>query len=95
MGYWLTHDSDGGAETPPMVLQRLQQRLREIFSSDGADAVFILVTHSGAMRVLLQDVFGADPGEPDFCGIISVMPTNQAGQVQFAYRERVVDYALF
>lgn len=95
MGYWLTHDSDGGAEAPAAVLRRLEQRLRDIFSADGADTVFVLVTHSGAMRVLLSSAYGTDPGEPDFCAIISVTPTHQPGQVRFTYRDRGVDYALF
>ncbi len=31
MGYWLTHDSAGGAETVEVVLARLQGRLRSLF----------------------------------------------------------------
>ena len=31
MGYWLTHDSAGAAETPEFVLARMKERLRSLF----------------------------------------------------------------
>lgn len=95
MGYWLTHDSDGGAETPADVLRRLQTRLREIFSSNATDAFFILATHSGAMRVLLASALGADPGEPDFCELIVLRSAPESNVVYLTYREQTVPYALF
>lgn len=95
MGYWLTHDSDGGAETPAAVLRRLQERLRGIFSSDAANVVFILTTHSGAMRVLLASALGADLGEPNFCEIIALEPSFDSSSVRLTFRGQTVSYALF
>lgn len=97
MGYWLVHDSGGGAETPAQVLQRLRVRLRELCSTraDGQNQVYILVTHSGAMRVLLQDIFGADPGEPNFCERIALALASPANVLNTTYRGQTVAYALF
>lgn len=96
MGYWLTHDSDGGAETPAIVLQRLQERLREIFSDDATREreTFILVSHSGAMRVLLTNALGADPGEPDFCEIIALQPSSESNGIELTYRGKTMPYAI-
>lgn len=94
MGYWLTHDSDGGAETPTAVLRRLQERLREIFSSDASNEIFILTTHSGAMRVLLANALSADPGEPDFCEIITLQPSSESNGIELTYRGKKVPYAI-
>ncbi len=97
MGYWLTHESEGGAETPANVLRRLQERLREICSTGARSErhIFVLTTHSGAMRVLLSSVFGADPGEPNFCEIIALEPAPQTNVLQTTYRGQTVPYALF
>lgn len=98
MGYWLTHDSASGAENPATVLQRFRQRLSEIFSAADARSpirhIYILVTHSGAMRALLRDALGADPGEPNFCEMIALEATNQADCVRLVYRGRTSAYAL-
>jgi broad specificity phosphatase PhoE len=89
MGYWLTHESGGGAESPGTVLDRVTSRLRDIFSRDGARRdVYIMVTHSGPMRALLRGVFGADPGEPDFCETIALELSNDADCAHLSYRGR-------
>ena len=83
MGYWLTHDSAGAAETPAVVLNRLLTRLKNLFAAPArtkrgptplANLHWIGVTHSGAMRVLLRQAFGEDPGEPNFCEVIGIEP---------------------
>jgi broad specificity phosphatase PhoE len=92
MGHWLTHDSEGGAESPGLVLERIRERLLHIFYSSariaGQTAHWILVTHSGTMRVLLREAFGEDPGEPDFCEIISLEDIGQAGLAKLTHRGR-------
>ncbi len=99
MGYWLTRESHGGAETPQTVLARLLGRLNGIFaeaeSGDGPLPFWesecthwVLVTHSGAMRALLRHALGADPGEPNFCEIIVVEPGEQPGEARLTYRGR-------
>jgi len=96
MGYWLTHDSAGGAETVEVVLARLRERLHSLFAP-GAPAVeettaqrgrthWVGVTHSGAMRALLRAALGDDPGEPGFCESILVEPGAQPGQATLFYR---------
>ena len=111
MGYWLTHDSHGGAESPDVVLNRLRGRLGEIFSDDGAltpapsplaklrdgrgeSAHWIMVTHSGTLRALLRDAFGADPGEPNFCEAITLKPSGWADWVTLSYRGPRTAYRL-
>lgn len=105
MGYWLTHDSGGGAESPAAVLARLRERLRDIFSGKalapdpsptakggggrGGSSHWIMVTHAGTMRALLQPAFGTDPGEPDFCEAIVLQLSGQADPVTLSYRGRV------
>lgn len=89
MGYWLTRDSGGGAETPRTVLSRFLARTREVLGANGTGASrthWIMVTHSGAMRALLRHAFGADPGEPDFCGIITVEPSGEPLRPTLTYR---------
>lgn len=93
MGHWLSHDSGGGAETPETVLERLRARLADILN--GAAAApgrthWIMLTHSGTMRVLLRDVLGTDPGEPDFCEIVALEPSAVPGQATLAYRGQTV-----
>lgn len=88
MGYWLTHDSGGGAETPASVLCRFQERLKTIVDADGVGRTrthSILVTHSGAMRAVLRHAFGSDLGEPEFCGIITVEQSAQTLQPTLTY----------
>ncbi len=90
MGYWLTHDSGGGAESPGAVLARVTARLKDIFSNAGARRnVYIMVTHSGTMRVLLRAAFGADPGEPNFCEIIALERSNDSNGATLSYRGQV------
>jgi len=98
MGYWLTHDSAGGAETVEVVLARLQGRLRGLFDPNANNAGetpsprgrvhWIGITHSGAMRALLRAAFGDDPGEPNFCESILIEPSDQTGHVILSYRGR-------
>jgi len=93
MGYWLTHPSDGGAETPECVLGRLLTRLREILTDGKLYEVrthWIMVTHSGAMRALLRHAFGADPGEPNFCEIVVIEPSESLSGVTLVYRNRTI-----
>jgi len=52
MGYWLTHDSAGAAETPEVVLARVRNRIRALFAAHngiGERLHWIGVTHSGMM----------------------------------------------
>ena len=102
MGYWLTHDSAGAAETPAVVLNRLQTRLKTLFAASArpkrgaapvrpkrgpsANLHWIGVTHSGAMRVLLQWAFRQDPGEPNFCEVISIEPAAASHRATLSYR---------
>ena len=91
MGYWLTHDSAGAAETPEVVLARMKERLRGLFANHaGMDRRlhWIGVTHSGAMRDVLRAAFGDDPGEPDFCEVIVVEPSGHADRAAVSYRGR-------
>lgn len=96
MGYWLTHDSAGGAETVEVVLARLQGRLRSLFDPERLGETpsprgrvhWIGITHSGAMRALLRAAFGDDSGEPDFCESILIEPSDRTGWVTLSYRGR-------
>jgi broad specificity phosphatase PhoE len=91
MGYWLTHDSGGGAETPASVLCHLQARLAMIMGAIDAAPMrthSILVTHSGAMRAVLRHAFGSDPGEPEFCGIITIEQSARILQPTLTYQGR-------
>jgi broad specificity phosphatase PhoE len=91
MGYWLTHDSAGAAETPEVVLARVRERLRSLFANHTNKAEsrlhWIGVTHSGAMRDVLRAAFGEDPGEPDFCEAIVAEPAGR-DQATLSYRGR-------
>jgi broad specificity phosphatase PhoE len=90
MGYWLTHDSAGAAETPEVVLACVQGRLRSLFAEHGGTdgrLHWIGVTHSGAMRAVLRAAFGEDPGEPDFCEVIVVEPSG-TDRATLTYRDR-------
>jgi len=96
MGYWLTHahQSDGGAETPETVLKRLLTRTKEIFAAHANAATrshWIMVTHSGALRVFLRYAFGADLGEPDFCGVVTLEPSAQPDRVTLSYQNKTVE----
>jgi broad specificity phosphatase PhoE len=98
MGYWLIHDSEGGAESPTQVFDRLKARLGEILGNEQTSAsnrrVYILVTHSGAMRVLLREALGTDPGEPGFCEIIALEPTAAFDCAALKYRHRLAQISL-
>jgi broad specificity phosphatase PhoE len=90
MGYWLMHDSGGGAESPEAVHRRVKARLHDIFSRDSAGrAVHILVTHSGPMRALLRAALGTDPGEPDFCEILALEPSDDPHRAIISYRGEI------
>lgn len=83
MGYWLTRDSHGCAETPASVARRVTERIRQIMDvgveSDRGRTHWIMVTHSGTIRALLRDVFGEDPGEPGYCEIVRISVSSPAG----------------
>lgn len=70
IGYWLTHPSEY-AETPSAVAERLGVFFASLLDATPA-GLYILVTHSGPMRAFLCQVFGADPGEPDYCKMFRV-----------------------
>ena len=94
MGYWLTHQSDGGAESAETVLNRLVMRVREIFTANANITLcthWILVTHSGAMRVFLRHAFGGDPGEPVFCGLITLELSEQPNCAALSYQNKTVE----
>ena len=96
MGYWLTHaqNSDGGAELPETVLNRLLTRMREIFAANANTPTrshWIMVTHSGALRVFLRHAFGNDPGEPDFCGIVTLEPSAQPNRIALSYQNKTIE----
>lgn len=97
MGYWLTHNSAGGAEAPEDVLARLQGLVRQVLGV-GAESIgrsfWIMVTHSGAMRVALRAVFGHDAGEPAFCETIAIAPDDEASRVALSYRGQVAFMSL-
>ncbi len=91
MGYWLTHDSAGAAETPEAVLARVRNRVGGLFAEHngtGESLHWIGVTHSGTMRDILREVFAEDPGEPDFCAFITLEPSGQADRVRLTYHDR-------
>jgi broad specificity phosphatase PhoE len=93
MGYWLASGCGTGVETPAVVWERLRARLARIFSQDGAAAGthWVLVTHSGALRLLLRQAIGSDPGEPRFCESVRLEAAHQPGSVRVVYRERAAD----
>jgi broad specificity phosphatase PhoE len=87
MGYWLTHDSDGATESPEAVLARVRARLHNILSKAGVRRdVYIMVTHSAPMRVLLRAALGTDPGEPNFCEIIALELSHDPNCAVLSYR---------
>jgi broad specificity phosphatase PhoE len=98
MGYWLTHDSSGGAESPAEVLARLKRRLGGLVLEDGHcpsnRSVYIIITHSGPIRVLLRDALGTDPGEPDFCEIVTLGSSTEPDCVALSYRAAIARVAL-
>lgn len=65
IGYWMSHPSDC-AESPAAVAARLNVFVQSVLEAASPD-VSVLVTHSGPMRAFLRAVYGADPGEPEFC----------------------------
>ncbi len=74
MAYWLTHPSQA-AETPEAVAERIRaflaERLAEGVSANSLQRD-ICVAHSANLRSFLRLVFGRDPGEPEFCGMLTV-----------------------
>ncbi len=89
MGYWLTHPSGGVAETPAVVWDRLRTRLAGLYGTQtgngGLATHWLLVTHSGALRVVLRQALGADPGEPRFCEAIRLERAAGPGGVRLWY----------
>lgn len=91
IGYWMNHDSGGGAETPELVLDELLDKIRGLMTGDlqenQASLQWILVTHSANLRVFLRAILGYDPGEPDYCEIVAINPGRSEGLVTIRYRE--------
>jgi len=81
MAYWLTHPTQA-AEAPEAVAERtrafLAERLAEGVGANSPQRD-ICVAHSANLRSFLRLVFGCDPGEPEFCGMLTV----SAGQVYY------------
>ncbi|MBM4422282.1 MAG: histidine phosphatase family protein [Chloroflexi bacterium] len=102
MGYWMTRDPNGWADTTAEVWGRFRGLLARVLNGDGfqsngnpaARAHWIGVTHSGAMRVIIREAFGSDPGEPDFCGIITVEPSADPLRPTLIYRGQSVPLSL-
>lgn len=97
MGYWLSRDSAGAAETPEIVVGRLLRQLGEVLAAgpNGAGRThWIGVTHSGAMRAVLRRAFGADPGEPDFCAIITFERAAAPDRATLSYLDRRAELSL-
>jgi len=97
IGYWLSHDSGGGAETPTTVLARVRARLGEISALDGSHPTqthWLMITHSGTMRTVLCEALGTDPGEPDFCETVILRPAAQAGRVTLSYRGQAASLSI-
>lgn len=92
MGYWLTRDSAGAAETPEIVWARVCERVRRLLAEHapvmGGRTHWIGVTHSGALRVVLRHALGADPGEPEFCGVVVIEPDGPGNRLTLSYQGR-------
>ncbi|MBI3243035.1 MAG: histidine phosphatase family protein [Chloroflexi bacterium] len=92
MGYWLTRDSAGAAETLEIVWARVCERVRGLLDEHGQGLErrthWIGVTHSGALRVVLRHAFGADPGEPDFCSFVVIEPDGPRNRLTLSYQGR-------
>ncbi len=92
MGYWLTRDSAGAAETPEIVWARVCERVRRLLVEHGQGLErrthWIGVTHSAALRVALRHAFGADPGEPDFCSVAVIEPGGPDNRLTLSYQGR-------
>ena len=98
MGYWLAHDSGGGAETPAAVQRRVLDRLREIFCSNGGQpgsTFWALVTHSAPMRAVLQLALGSDPGEPDFSETVRIENAGAPERATVWHRGTVASLSLY
>lgn len=76
MGYWLTHPSPH-AEDPEAVAARIRRVIHEQLRIPPTPPAHrrrvICASHSGPMRAFLRQVFGVDPGEPDFCEYLTAM----------------------
>ncbi len=88
MGYWLTHPSPH-AESPDEVAERVAAAIRELLSEPPRPPAtrrrVICASHSGPMRAFLRQVFGADPGEPDFCESFTVVQMED-GRARVVFR---------
>jgi broad specificity phosphatase PhoE len=74
MGYWLTHPSEA-IESPEATLERIRHFIAERLAMGAGSNELrrdICVTHSGNLRVLLRQAFGADPGDPPHCDMVTV-----------------------
>ena len=82
-GFWLDCPSSA-AEAPESVAQRTKQYIDERLRGRGHH---ICVTHSANLRAFLRLIFGSDPGEPDYCAVVTVHKDqvcyqNQVGNFQ-------------
>lgn len=93
MGYWLTHDSGGWAESPETVLARVCELVAGILNGPAQGpgrSHWVLVTHSAPLRALLRHAMGEDLGEPEFCGVALIGLSGVAGSACLTYRNRTV-----
>ncbi len=91
MDYWLTHAGEA-VEAPEAVAGRtyayITERLAYGTEREGLHRD-ICVSHSANLRAFLRQVFGSDPGEPDFCEMVTT--SNR----RVYYRRRVENFSLF
>ncbi|MFQ5611613.1 MAG: histidine phosphatase family protein [Anaerolineae bacterium] len=77
MDYWLTHPSQA-VEAPEAVAARTRSYIAERLG-DPRPGRAVCVSHAANLRAFLRLVFGRDPGEPAFCGML----TASEGRVEY------------
>ena len=94
--FWLTHPSPH-AEDPNEVARRVAAALRELLREPPQPPAsrrrIICASHSAPMRAFLRQVFGADPGEPDFCESFTV-ERMEDGRARVVFRGQSKDQEL-
>ena len=91
MDYWLTHAGEA-VEAPAAVASRTYAYIAERLTyGTEREGLYrdICVSHSANLRAFLRRVFGSDPGEPDFCEMVTI--SNR----RVYYRGRVENFSLF